>query len=80
MYHLVPTPQLNLASSFFFQLFSRLKEENPDFESRVVHIQGDTRETDLGLDEEDYQLLVNEVAFSNTIRGFTRLSITTKHN
>lgn len=44
------------------KVFSKLKEGNSDFHEKLVPLEGDVREPDLGLNAEDKETLINQTS------------------
>jgi fatty acyl-CoA reductase len=53
-------PTLKSLKAILFQLFDRLKNERPDYESRVTAVVGDCVQEDLGLAPEDREELISK--------------------
>jgi fatty acyl-CoA reductase len=51
---------LKSLKAILFQLFDRLKNERPDYKSRVIAIVGDCVQEDLGLTPEDREELISK--------------------
>lgn len=46
---------------FGFKLFERVKEKMPDYQNKLVPIEGDLAEPELGISQTDQQLLAENV-------------------
>lgn len=77
-------PDTRINQLFDNKLYNRLKKEKPDFLDKVVCIHGDFNEKNIGISNEDYQMLCNNVSvifhIGATVRFDLSLRETLMHN